>query len=121
MMVFRRRGLAVPAQKGWPSQVNARLKASLRPISQMILSLLGLLDSNFPGNSLWAWEFHPLKLKIPVESNPLKSRILVRRLAVSRPVSVFLRYVLHRQDSASPVRASKADPPHSICQQPAVM
>ena len=29
--------------------------------SPIRLSLLRLLDSNFPGNSLWAWEFHPLK------------------------------------------------------------
>ena len=30
----------------------------LRPIS-----LLRLLDSNFPGNPLWTWEFHPLILR----------------------------------------------------------
>ena len=36
--------------------------ARLRPISLLRLSLLRLLDSNFPGNSLPAWEFHPLIL-----------------------------------------------------------
>ena len=29
----------------------------------LAVSLLRLLDSNFPGNSLWAWEFHPLRLR----------------------------------------------------------
>ena len=27
---------------------------------------LTLLDSNFPGNPLWAWESHPLELTLPV-------------------------------------------------------
>ena len=31
--------------------------------SPYTLSLLTLLDSNFPGNSLWAWELHPLDLR----------------------------------------------------------
>ena len=34
---------------------------ALCPISLLTLSLLTLLDSNFPGNLLWAWEFHPFK------------------------------------------------------------
>ena len=29
-------------------------------------SLPRLLDSNSPGNSLWAWEFHPLNLRLPL-------------------------------------------------------
>ena len=33
----------------------------LSPISLLGLSLLRLLDSNFPGNALWAWEFQPLE------------------------------------------------------------
>ena len=36
----------------------------LLPISRLTLSLLTLLDSNFPGNPLWAWEFHPLALRL---------------------------------------------------------
>ena len=36
----------------------------IRPISLLTLSLLTLLDSNFPGNPLWAWEFHPFKLRL---------------------------------------------------------
>ena len=32
---------------------------------------------------LWTWEFHPLIFKILLGSNPLTSRVLVRRLAVS--------------------------------------
>ena len=32
--------------------------------------LLRLLDSNFPGNSLWAWEFHPLKLRSCLNLTP---------------------------------------------------
>ena len=35
----------------------------IRPILLLTLSLLTLLESNFPGNRLWAWEFHPLKLR----------------------------------------------------------
>ena len=35
----------------------------VRPISLLRLSLLRLLDSNFPVNSLMAWEFHPLNLR----------------------------------------------------------
>ena len=48
------------------------------------LSLLRLLDSNFLGNSLWPLEFHPLRsrFRLSQQSNPLKSRIFVRRLAV---------------------------------------
>ena len=34
------------------------------PISILTFSLLTLLDSNFPGNPLWAWKFHPLKLRL---------------------------------------------------------
>ena len=36
----------------------------------------------FPGNPLWTWEFRPLTFKILLESDPLKSRSLVRKLAV---------------------------------------
>ena len=35
---------------------------SYRPVSLLRLSLLRFVDSQFSGNSLWAWEFHPLKL-----------------------------------------------------------
>ena len=35
----------------------------VRPISLLKLSLLTLLDSNFPVNPLWAWEFYPLHLR----------------------------------------------------------
>ena len=37
--------------------------AMLRPISLPRRSLLRLLDSNCPGNSMWALESHPLKLR----------------------------------------------------------
>ena len=44
---------------------RASLRACvLRPISLLRLSLLRLLDSNFTGNSLWAWEFHPFKSRL---------------------------------------------------------
>ena len=36
----------------------------LRPIPLLTLSLLTLLDSNIPGTSLWALEFHPFKLRL---------------------------------------------------------
>ena len=54
-----------------------------RPISLLRLSLLRLLDSDFPGNSLWAWEFQPFNIKILLESTPLRSTILVQRLAAN--------------------------------------
>ena len=53
----------------------------LRPISLLRLSLLRFVDSHFLGNSLRTGETPPLKIKILLESNPPRSRILVRRLA----------------------------------------
>ena len=84
------RGLLRPASMGALRTVQAgmtqeRPGVSLTPnlISLPRISLLRFIDSRFPGNSLWAWEFHPLKLRlIMLESNPLKSRIAVQRLAV---------------------------------------
>ena len=70
----------------------------LRPISLLTLSLLTLLGSNFPGVPLWAWEFHPLELRSMLESNPPKSRMLVRRLAVTYDIICLyrtVRIVLH--------------------------
>ena len=55
---------------------------TLRPISLLRLSLLRFVGSKFPGNSPMDMRIPPLKLKILLESNPLKSRILVRRFAV---------------------------------------
>ena len=37
---------------------------SMRRISLLRLSLLRFVDSELPGHSLWAWEFHPLKINI---------------------------------------------------------
>ena len=36
----------------------------VRPVLLLTLSLLILLDSNFPVDPLWAWEFHPFKLRL---------------------------------------------------------
>ena len=63
------------------------------PNSLLSLSLLRLLDSNFPGNSLWAWAFPPLNFKSRLESNPLKSRIWVPRLAVRSFLMTSIRYM----------------------------
>ena len=41
-----------------------RRAALLLPIFLLRLSLLRLLDANFPGNSLRALEFHPLKSRL---------------------------------------------------------
>ena len=54
---------------------------AMRPISLLRFSQLRFIDSNFPGNTLWEREFHLLKLRFCL-NNPLKSRILVQRLAV---------------------------------------
>ena len=46
-------------------RVSERPGASeLRPISLLTLPLLTLLDSKLPDVSLWAWEFHPFKLRL---------------------------------------------------------
>ena len=64
---------------------------SIRPISLLILSLLRFLDSNKNRRSLMDMRIPPLKTKIMPESGPLKSRILVWRLAVGAArLSAFL-------------------------------
>ena len=71
-----------------------RLQAGdLRPISLLRSSLLRLLDSNFPGNSPMELGIPPLRVKITLESSPLKSRSLVRRLAVP-PVIMIVVVIL---------------------------
>ena len=90
-------------RRGRPRHVAARRgqAAARRPggletysaVSLPRLSLLTLLDSNFPENSLWTLNFHPLTIQNMLESNPLKSRILVQRLA-RRPggLETYLRW-----------------------------
>ena len=56
----------------------------IRPILLLRFPLLRFVDSNFPGNLPMDTRIPRLKLKIMLEANPLKSRILVRRLAVMR-------------------------------------
>ena len=53
-----------------PQMSIESLDEPLRPISQLTLSLLRLLDSNFPGTPLWALEFHPLKLRLRLSQAP---------------------------------------------------
>ena len=56
------------AAGGWGARDGGQLSllvvvegsAQLRPVSILRISKLILVDSNFPGNYLWAWEFHPL-------------------------------------------------------------
>ena len=52
----------------------------MRPISLLVLSLLRLIDSQFLGNALWTLAL----IDIPLESNPLKSRVSAWRSAVAR-------------------------------------
>ena len=78
---------------------DVHMATSLRPICLLSLSLLWSLDSNFreipygPGNSI-------PKFKIMLESNPLKSIMLVRRLAEWQPVWPCWRAVLPRVNDA---------------------
>ena len=51
--------------------VNIPLVA-LRPISLLIILPLRVVDSDFPGNPLWAWEYHPVK---PCKLQNLSSEI----------------------------------------------
>ena len=57
--------LSLPAARRSSACSSARASRinCLRPISLLSLSLLRFVDSTFPGNSLWPWEFHPLKLR----------------------------------------------------------
>ena len=52
----------------------------LHPISLLRLSLLRFVDSTFPRKFPMDMRTQALKLKIMLESNPLKSRIVVQRL-----------------------------------------
>ena len=60
-------------------------RLELRPISLLKLFLLRYVDSSFRGNSQGHESSTP-KNQILLESNPLKFRILVRRLAVAFPL-----------------------------------
>ena len=44
------------------------------PTSLLSLSLLRFIDSKLPGDSLMEIRIPPLELRIPIESNPPKSR-----------------------------------------------
>ena len=69
-------------RQGWRHQgLSASSKVRVRPASLLRLSLLRFVDSRFPGYSQKSLRIPPLKSKIVLESNPLRSRILVRRLA----------------------------------------
>ena len=46
------------------ASMSCAASVRLRPTLLLTLRLLTLLESNFPGNSLWAWEFHPLELRL---------------------------------------------------------
>ena len=46
------------------SQRTGSPKVGVRPISPLRISLLRFIDSRFPGDSLWAWEFHPFNLRL---------------------------------------------------------
>ena len=43
--------------------LNSRVTTATANLPTNIKSLPRLLDSNFPGNPLWTWEFHPLTLR----------------------------------------------------------
>ena len=57
----------------------------LRPISLLRSSLLRLLDSNFPGNFLWTWEFQPLEFRLCLSHALRNPESIERRLAVRPP------------------------------------
>ena len=44
--------------------VSNACPSMVRPMSALKVSLLRLLDANFPGNSLRAWRFHPWNLRL---------------------------------------------------------
>ena len=57
--------------------------SNLRLVSILKISKLRFVDSDIPGNSLWARKFHPLEFQFLLESDPLKSRVLVRQIGRS--------------------------------------
>ena len=66
-----------------PWEISAgRTLAGIHPISLLRISLLRFVDSRLPGNSLWTTGVPPLKIKIMIASNPPKSKVLLRSLAV---------------------------------------
>ena len=48
---------------GMPGSEVGR-RCDLRPIRKLRVRKLRIADSEFLGNSLWTWEFHPLKFRI---------------------------------------------------------
>ena len=63
--------------------LEIRAPRRAQPISLLRLSLLRFVDSRFPRKFPMDMRIPPLIVKIMLESKPLKSRILVRRLAVT--------------------------------------
>ena len=76
-----------PPRRTWPASQKYWWSEILRPISLVRLSLLRLLDSNIPVNYFMDMRIPHLKTKILLESNPLKSRISVWRLAVAKKLA----------------------------------
>ena len=65
---------------------KALTNVRVRPVHLLRVVLLRVLESNFPGDSLYkiirTWEFPPLRIKSLLESNPPKSKLLVGGLVV---------------------------------------
>ena len=53
-----------PRPRGRRKDPRPLCALGIRPILLLTLRIPRLLDSTFPGNSLWAWEFHPLELTL---------------------------------------------------------
>ena len=56
--------LSLAAVAGALAKLHRCAPTSLRPISVLTLSLLRLLDSNFPGNPLWTMRIPPPRVNI---------------------------------------------------------
>ena len=70
--------VATPATSTWAW-------AALRPVHLLRVSLLRVLESNFPGDPLSKFtdmRIPPLRIKSLLESNPLKPELLVGGLGV---------------------------------------
>ena len=74
----------VRVPSGLPPGVSFGISTGAPDLPTKII-LLRLLDSNFPGDSLWASELKPFKLRLCLtllQSNPLTFRILVRPYSI---------------------------------------
>ena len=95
------------------ARAGCAVSSLVHPISLLRLSLLRLLDPNFPGNSLWAREFHPLVRPSEIQNLSME---IGRRQHVAGPMAshnITSRASAARRDGTS--CAIQARPRRAVC------